>query len=100
MSRASWSGFITHMSQNGIIQEVQEVTRGSRRSVSSAAISTDDKLNLDNTIEIYLSDLCSRNAWPDQTQSALMAKESLLQLKANACARNASRNETAVNLTN
>ena len=56
-----------------------------------------DKTNLDITCDIYISDLSTRNAWPDQLTSMSMAQEALIQ--ANQWARNEGRDVTDADIS-
>ena len=82
----SQSGFTTCTSQNGVIWEVQEVSRKSHSNVppSNANLPPNNKINLDKAIKIYLSDLASRNTWLDKKLSVEMAREALMAANSHA----------------
>ena len=80
-----------HTSCNGVIRNIHTVNRRTQSSIYSASegpaqLFVNNKTNLDNACNNYVSDLASNSSWPDSTESTCMAREALMQ--ANQCATN------------
>jgi len=83
----SQQSFATRTGQNGVTRQIRSVSRRTQASIRSGSgsqpkpppLQSSDKKNHKFAIEIYLSDLSLKKAWPDSVTSTQMADEAIIQ---------------------